>query len=265
MELLNIIVLAIVQGITEFLPVSSSGHLILVPKFTGWADQGLTTDVMVHVGSLFAIMVYFWKDVMRLIKGGIELLLGRWTDESRLAAYIIVGSLPIIVIGITLEKLNVLENLRTFEVIGWTAIVYGTLLFVTDRYGLRIRFLGDMRMNPAIIIGFAQALALIPGTSRSGITTTAARALGYDRADALRFSFLLGMPAIAGAGIYKSYQVYSAGQTIPATDLYAAGLTFFSAILTMMFMMKLVKHYSFLPYVIYRWILGCFLLYLAYS
>ncbi len=268
MELLNIIVLAIVQGITEFLPVSSSGHLLLIPGLTGWKDQGLATDVMVHVGSLFAIMVYFWRDVMRLIKGGIELLMFKWTDESRLAAYIIIGTIPAVIFGLILKKTGILDGLRVgdtaFMVVGWTAIIYGTLLYLTDRYGLRINYMSDMRMSPAIIIGCAQALALIPGTSRSGITMTAARALGYERSDAARFSFLLGMPAMAGAGLLTYLELQEKGESIPVDALYAAGLTFFSAIAAITFLMALVKRYSFLPYVIYRLILGVFLLCIAY-
>lgn len=265
MDLLQIIVLAVVQGITEFLPISSSGHLILIPIFTGWPDQGVVTDVMVHVGSLFAVIVYFWRDVIRLIIGGVDLLRFRWNENSRLAAYILIGTIPAVLFGLILKKFDLLPSLRNFEVIGWTAIIYGILLYVTDRYGLRDRFIGDMRMSPAIIIGFAQALALIPGTSRSGITITAARALGYERSDAARFSFLLGIPAIAGAGLLTYLDVHSQGLEIPVDALYAAGLTFFSAIAAIAFLMALVKRFSFLPYVIYRLILGVVLLGFAYK
>ncbi len=265
MDLLQIIVLAIVQGITEFLPISSSGHLILIPILTGWPDQGIVTDVMVHVGSLFAVIVYFWRDVIRLIIGGVDLLRFRWNENSRLAAYILIGTIPAVIFGLILKKFDLLPSLRNFEVIGWTAIIYGILLYITDKYGLRDRFIGDMRMSPAIIIGCAQALALIPGTSRSGITITAARALGYERSDAARFSFLLGIPAIAGAGLLTYLDVHSQGLEIPIDALYAAGLTFFSAIAAIAFLMALVKRFSFLPYVIYRLILGVVLLGFAYK
>ena len=264
MDLIQIIVLAIVQGITEFLPISSSGHLILIPKLTGWPDQGLVTDVMVHVGSLFAIIAYFWRDVIRLIKGGFELLLFKWNQDSRLAAYIIIGTIPAVILGLILKKTGFLDTIRGIEIVAWNAIIFGILLYIADRYGLRIRTISDMRMSPAIIIGFAQALALIPGTSRSGITMTAARALGYERSDAARFSFLLGIPAITGAGLLTFLEAQSEGIEIPAGALYAAGLTFFSAFAAIAFLMALVKRFSFLPYVIYRLILGVVLLAIAY-
>lgn len=270
MDIIQIIVLAIVQGITEFLPISSSGHLILLPEITGWADQGLVTDVMVHVGSLFAIIVYFWRDVLRLIKGGFELVLFRWNPDSRLAAYIILGTIPAVAFGLFLKEIGFLDMIRSdqnlkLQVVAWTAIIYGILLYVTDRYGLRVNTLADMRMAPALIIGFAQALALIPGTSRSGITITAARALGYERSEAARFSFLLGIPAIAGAGLLTYMEFLSEGKPMPPEALYAAGMTFFSALAAIAFLMAMVKRMSFLPFVIYRLILGVVLLAFAYT
>lgn len=270
MDIVQIIVLAIVQGITEFLPISSSGHLILLPEVTGWADQGLVTDVMVHVGSLFAIIVYFWRDVLRLIQGGFELLLFRWTQYSRLAAYIILATIPAIAFGLFLKYIGFLDMLRAdqnlkLQVVAWTAIFYGILLYVTDRYGLRINTVANMRLASALIIGFAQALALIPGTSRSGITITAARALGYERSEAARFSFLLGIPAITGAGLLTYIEFLSIGEPMPPEALYAAGLTFFSALAAIAFLMAMVKRMSFLPFVIYRLILGFVLLGFAYS
>ncbi|MEM7620157.1 MAG: undecaprenyl-diphosphate phosphatase [Pseudomonadota bacterium] len=270
MDLIQIIVLAIVQGITEFLPISSSGHLILLPEVTGWADQGLVTDVMVHVGSLFAIIVYFWRDVLRLIGGGFQLLMFKWTDASRLAAYILLATIPALAFGLFLKMTGFLDMVRQdqnlkLQVVAWTAIVYGILLYVADRYGLRINRLENMRMSPALIIGFAQALALIPGTSRSGITITAARALGYERSEAARFSFLLGIPAIAAAGLITYIEFLSVGEPMPKEALYAAGLTFFSALGAIAFLMAMVKRMSFLPFVLYRLALGVVLLIFAYS
>ncbi len=264
MDLIQIIVLAIVQGITEFLPISSSGHLILIPKLTGWPDQGLVTDVMVHVGSLFAIIAYFWRDVIRLVKGGVELLMFKWNPDSRLAAYIIIGTIPAVIFGLILKKTGFLDQIRGIEIVAWNAIIFGILLYLADRYGSRLKSISDITMNPAIVIGFAQALALIPGTSRSGITMTAARALGYERSDAAKFSFLLGIPAITGAGLLTFLELKSEGLEVPVGALYAAGLTFFSAFAAIAFLMALVKRFSFLPYVIYRLILGVVLLTIAY-
>jgi len=265
MSLEQIVVLAIVQGITEFLPISSSGHLILIPVFTGWPDQGLVTDVMVHVGSLFAILVYFWRDVLRLAKGGIDLLRLRMTDDARLAMYIGLATIPAVVFGLILNATGLLDRIRGIEVVAWNAIIFGLLLLIADKVGPRIKHMENLTLPPALVIGFAQALALIPGTSRSGITITAARFLGYDRPDAARFSFLLGIPAIAGAGILTVKKFIDAGEAVPPDALLAAALTFISALLSIAFLMAMVKRMSFTPYVIYRFILGGFLLVLAYS
>lgn len=264
MSLEQIVVLAIVQGISEFLPISSSGHLILIPVFTGWPDQGLVTDVMVHVGSLFAVLVYFWRDVLRMAKGGLDLLRLRMTDDARLALYIALATIPAVIFGLILKSTGLLDRIRGIEIVAWNAIIFGFILLVADRVGPRIKTMDKMTLHPALIIGLAQALALIPGTSRSGITITAARFLGFERADAARFSFLLGIPAIAGAGILTVKDLNDAGESVPPDALLAAGLTFISALLAIAFLMAMVKRMSFTPYVIYRFFLGGFLLVLAY-
>jgi undecaprenyl-diphosphatase len=192
MSIEQIVVLAIVQGITEFLPISSSGHLILIPVMTGWPDQGLVTDVMVHVGSLFAILVYFWRDVLRLAGGVFSLLRLRLSDDARLVLYIVLATIPAIVFGLVLKATGLLDRIRGIEVVAWNAVIFGLLLLIADRTGARAKRMADLTLHPALMIGLAQALALIPGTSRSGITITAARFLGFERAEAARFSFLLG-------------------------------------------------------------------------
>ena len=233
----QIIVLAIVQGITEFLPISSSGHLILVPAFTGWPDQGLITDVMVHIGSLAAVLVYFWRDVLNLIGGGLDLLRFRLTDHGKMALFILVATIPAVVFGLYLKSSGITASLRSVEIIAWNAIIFGIVLYVADRVGKRTKIMEDMTISPALIIGFSQALALIPGTSRSGITMSAARFMGFERAEAARFSFLLGIPAIAGAGILTTVDFLETGQSIPTDALWAAFLTFFSAIAAIAFLM----------------------------
>ncbi len=265
MPLEQIIILAIVQGITEFLPISSSGHLILIPVFFGWPDQGLVTDVMVHVGSLFAIIVYFWRDVIKLFKGTWDLLRFNFSAEARLALFIALATVPAIVVGVAFKLTGFLDHIRGIEIVAWNAIIFGVILYVADRSGLRMLNVEDMRFGPAMIIGFAQALALVPGTSRSGITITAARWLGFERAEAARFSFLLGIPAIAGAGLLTVFDLHEQGLSVPPDALFAAGLTFFSAIAAIAFLMAVVKRMSFLPFVLYRLALGAFLLVLAYG
>ena len=261
----QIIVLAIVQGITEFLPISSSGHLILVPAFTGWPDQGLITDVMVHIGSLAAVLVYFWRDVLNLIGGGLDLLRFRLTDHGKMALFILVATIPAVVFGLYLKSSGITASLRSVEIIAWNAIIFGIVLYVADRVGKRTKIMEDMTISPALIIGFSQALALIPGTSRSGITMSAARFMGFERAEAARFSFLLGIPAIAGAGILTTVDFLETGQPIPTDALWAAFLTFFSAIAAIAFLMALIKRMSFLIFVLYRLALGLLLFALLYN
>src|SRR5262245_41281226 len=190
MPIEQIIVLALIQGITEFLPISSSGHLILVPLLTGWQDQGLMTDVMVHMGSFLAVVVYFWRDILRLIGGVFDMLRGRMTQWGKLALFIVTATIPAVIVGLVLDHFGVMDAVRHMpEVIAWNAIIFGTLMYLCDRYGLAVRSMEQMTFLPAMIIGCAQAIAIIPGTSRSGITMTAGRALGFNRPDAARFSF----------------------------------------------------------------------------
>jgi undecaprenyl-diphosphatase len=264
-ELLRILVLALVQGITEFLPISSSGHLLLVPAITGWPDQGLLSDVMVHMGSFLAVVVYFWRDCLNLMLGSLDMLRGRMTPWGRMALYIVLATIPAVLFGIFLDKIGFMDAVRNMpQVIAWNAIVFGILLYLCDHFGLNRRSMADMHLPPALIIGLAQALAIIPGTSRSGITITAARALGFERSEATRFAFLLGVPAIAGAGFLKLGDAFATGQSISLQMLLTAILTFFVALGTIAVLMRLVRRISFLPFALYRVALGLVLLGLIY-
>ena len=261
----QIIVLAIVQGITEFLPISSSGHLILVPNLMHWPDQGQFTDVMVHVGTLFAILIYFWRDVWRLIVGTLELFKGKITDDGKLAIYIVLATIPAVAFGFFLKKFGFADLERNVAVVAWNTILYGILMLIADMVGPQERTVSNMTLGSAMIIGVAQALALIPGTSRSGVTMTAARFLGFTRPEAARFSFLLGIPAIAGAGVFTVGDALAAGDTITMDAVYAAILTFFAGLAAIAFLMALIRRMSFLPFVIYRMVLGGFLLVMIYA
>ena len=266
MLILQIVVLALIQGITEFLPISSSGHLLLVPALTGWPDQGLLTDVMVHMGSFLAVVVYFWRDCVNLTLGAIDLLRGKVTAWGKLALLIVIGTIPAVAFGVFLDKIGFMDAVRTMpQIIAWNAIIFGALLYICDRYGLSTRRMSDMSLMPALIIGIAQAIAIIPGTSRSGITMTAARALGFERPEAARFAFLLGIPAIAGAGVLKLGDAVASGETISFSVLLTAVLTFFVALGTITVLMKMVRYISFLPFAVYRILLGIVLLGLIYS
>ena len=266
MLIFQIVWLALIQGITEFLPISSSGHLLLVPALTGWPDQGVLTDVMVHMGSFLAVVVYFWRDCMNMLMGLIDMVQGKSSAWGRLALLIVLGTIPAVVLGVILDKLGFMELVRQMpEVVAWNAIIFGILLYVCDRFGLSIRRMSDMSLAPALIIGVAQAIALVPGVSRSGITMRAARALGFERPEAARFAFLLGIPAIAGAGVFKLGDAVSTGTPISFGMILTAILTFFVALGTITVLMKLVRHVSFLPFAVYRVALGVVLLGLIYS
>ncbi len=265
MPIEQIVLLAVVQGLTEFLPVSSSGHLILLPVFSGWADQGLVTDVMVHIGSLFAVIVYFWRDVLRIIAGTFELLRGQKSENSRLALCIAVGTIPAILFGLVLKTYGLTTLLRNVELIAWNAIIFGILMLVADRYGRQEKNIGDFGVKQAIIVGLAQALALIPGTSRSGITMTAARSMGFERTESARFSFLLGIPAIAAAGGLTILDFIETGEGVPLDALYAAALTFVSALIAITFLMRLVGRIGLTPFAIYRFILAAVLFAYVYG
>src|SRR5262249_53003832 len=153
-----------------------------------------------HMGSLLAVLVYFWRDVLAMLKGCIDALRGRITRDARLVFYILIGTVPIVLVGAAIKFTGLTEHLRSATLVAWNAIIFGILLYLADRFGLMRRTMEDMSWKPAIIIGIAQALALNPGTSRSGITITAARSLGFLRPDAARYSFLLSIPATAAAG-----------------------------------------------------------------
>lgn len=283
MTLLQLLIIAIVQGITEFLPISSSGHLILIPTFTDFPDQGPLIDVAVHVGSLLAIIVYFFKDVALLARGGFASIgIGAGKPnaafERRLFWWIVLGTIPAVafglaiklgvfnsfaetMFGITVLDDDLMASIRFTDLIAFNLIFYGILLGLADWLGKNLRNFEDMTWRDGLIVGIAQALAIIPGTSRSGVTMTAARALGFKRVEAARFSFLLSIPAVAGAGVLIVPEIFEAGTTLAWDALIAGVLTFIAAFATMAFLMNFLKRASMLVFVLYRIAMGCALLY----
>lgn len=271
MSWLQIVVLAIVQGITEFLPISSSGHLILVPELTGWPDQGLAVDTAAHVGTLAAVIVYFWRDLVRMLRGFIRLLVGRRDPSGGpdpaglLAVYIIIGTLPALAVGYVINK-YLGDSLRSMELVAWTMIGFGGVLYAADRVGLTALRIENMRLSHAFVIGCAQAIAFIPGTSRSGITMVAARLFGYERADAARFSFLLSIPAITAGGLLKGRELYETGAPGAMHDaVVTAVLSAIAGLIAIAVLMAWLRRATFTPFVVYRLLLGAFLLYLVYG
>ena len=265
MPILHLILVAIVQGITEFLPVSSSGHLILLPNLTGLADQGLVIDVAVHVGTLGAVILYFWRDVARAVSGLFRL--GDLTHpDARLAVGLIVATIPVVIAGLLLKLTGYDEAMRSVAVVGWATLVFGLVLYWADQWGSNEKKSQDWTLRDAFIMGFWQVLALIPGTSRSGITITGARQLGYKRGEAARLAMLMSIPTILASGALIGLEVAASMDGAAARDsAIAAAFAFFAALAALHFMMRLLRSVSFTPYVIYRIALGVVLLAIAYS
>jgi undecaprenyl-diphosphatase len=266
LSLFHIFVVAIIQGITEFLPISSSGHLILIPEFTDWPDQGRAIDVAVHIGTLFAVLLYFWRDVMTAFKGFFLLFVGRNTAGGRLAFALIVGTIPVVIAGFFAAKTGLIDQMRSAEVIGWTMLGFGIVLYAADKTGMKIHRMEHMTVTNAFVIGLAQVLALVPGTSRSGITMTAARFLGFEAHEAARFSMLMSIPTILAAGLLDGLDLYEKDQLALGSDaVVTAVLAFFCATAALAAMMAWLKHASFTPFVIYRVLLGTGLLWWVYA
>ncbi len=265
MTWLQIVILAIVQGLTEFLPISSSGHLVLVPNAFGWTDQGLAFDVAVHFGSLIAVCVFFRRDIAGLLRGSFELLRFRnETVESRLALGLGLGTIPAAIAGLTLAGW-IEANLRDPSVIVGTLAGYGLLMLLADRYASSERNITQVGLKDALIIGVAQALALVPGTSRSGVTMTAGRMLGFARQDAARFSFLLSVPVILLASGYKTLELVLGDAPVPWSELgVGVAVSFVVAYLSIEFFMRFVSRIGLLPFAIYRFALAAVLLYVLF-
>jgi len=263
MPILHIIILSIVQGLTEFLPVSSSGHLVLVPRLLGLPDQGLDMDLAVHIGTLMAVLVYYRRDVLNMI-----LAVLFWNDkkrksDQRLAIYIALSTIPIGILGFMMHKVMP-DGIRDVWVITATTLIFGAVLGLADHFGKTTRTLDKITFKSAFAIGCAQALALIPGTSRSGITITTARFLGFNRVEAARFSFLLSIPATMGAGLLGVLDAVKEGNAALGMDMaLAAGFTFIAGLGAIAFMVRFLKKYGLMPYVIYRLALGVSLLIFA--
>jgi len=257
MELMQIIVLALVQGITEFLPISSSAHLILVPALTGWPDQGLAFDVAVHVGTLAAVLIYFRIELLAMTRSWLGSLRGRGCDaDARLAWMVVLATVPVVAAGF-LGKDFIESELRSVAVIATTTILFGLLLGWADWRGRREQDEYSLGWAGALLIGAFQALALIPGVSRAGITLTAGLLLGLTRTAAARFAFLLAIPATAGSGVFLTRDLLREPAAVDwgvlGLGALMAGL---SAYLCIALFLRLLRHSGLLPFVVYRVALG---------
>jgi undecaprenyl-diphosphatase len=258
-DLLKAVVLGVIQGLTEFLPISSSAHLRIFPELFGWGDPGAAFTAVIQIGTELAVLIYFRKDIWRIGNAWVRSLVRpeyRGTLDARMGWYIIVGSLPIVVLGVLLK--DVIErDFRNLWIIGCTLIVMGVVLGIADRVGRTDRVIGKLTMKDAVLMGAAQALALIPGVSRSGATISMGRFLGFDREAATRFAFLLAIPAVVGAGVFELKEIphghndFGWGPTITATVV-----SFVVGYAAIAWLLRYVSTRSYLPFVIYRIVLG---------
>lgn len=266
MPLLDLVILALIQGITEFLPVSSSGHLILLPALTGKADQGVTLDVAVHVGTLIAVIAYFRRDVLIAAKGGLHVLKGDLhAPGAYLALALILATIPVVIVGLIFAVTDLNDAMRSITVIGWTMLIFGIVLYIADQRGPTTRRAEQWTLKHAIIMGLWQAVALIPGTSRSGITITGARFLGYERKGAARLAMLMSIPTIIASGVVVALDISGGSAEVWRDAAIAAVMACIAALIALKLMMKLLESVSYTPYVIYRIALGVVLLVIAYT
>lgn len=267
MQFTTLAILALIQGITEFLPVSSSAHLILLPQLTGTEDQGIAVDVAVHFGTLFAVILFFKSDVADAISGGFDILKGRFgTANARLASLLILATIPVIVAGLILKMTGLSDSMRDIRVIGWAMIIFGIALYWFDKTATTTRTAVSWRWKDALIMGLWQMLALIPGTSRSGATITGARQLGFNRKDGAKLAMLMSIPTILASASLISVDIVTGDASVNIKDLLiGAVLAFLAALLALKLMMQLLNSFSFTPYVIYRLLLGAALLWIAYT
>lgn len=272
MDLTHLALLAIVQGITEFLPISSTGHLILARAISGISyEQSVLIDTALHLGSLFAVLIYFWRDVRFAAIGPFALVSDLRARRplswpAKLILLLTISTVPLILFGVLLLQTGALEALRTVEVIGWTTLIYGVFLYIADRFSPNDRAMKSWTWGGAIYMGIAQALSLIPGTSRSGVTMTMARFLGFERTEAARIALLMAIPAILAVTAKQAFAVIEMGRVDLTMDaVYAALLAFVSAYAALLVIMRWLRWASFTPFVVYRILLGGFLLWTAYA
>ncbi len=252
MEIIQAVVLGLVQGLGEFLPISSSAHLVLVPWLANWAYSGLTFDIALHVGTLIAVVIYFWKDWLTLLSKGLTRPKER---EGKLFWYLVLATIPGALIGFVLE--DIAETaFRNPALIACMLILMGVILYVVDKKGVKQIDVEHITLKTSFLIGLSQALAIIPGVSRSGVTMTTALALGMTREGAARFSFLLSAPIILGAALIKMPKVIANPAMIDASFLTGMVVACIAGLASIGFLLRYVQTKTFLPFVIYRFVLG---------
>lgn len=266
MDLLRAVVLGLIQGLTEFLPISSSAHLAIFPKFFGWDDPGAAFTAVIQIGTELAVLIYFWRDIWTIATGWLRGLVSAEARQEHawlMGWFVIIGSMPIVLLGLVLEDL-IDSNFRNLWVIGTMLIVLGLVLGIAEKVGRKSKPIEELTWGHAVLFGVAQAAAVIPGVSRSGATISMGLLLGYERAAATRYAFLLAIPAVVGAGVYKLKDVpggentYGWGPTVLATVV-----SFVVGIAIIHWLLDYVSKKSYAPFVAYRVVLGSVVLILV--
>ena len=251
--MLEIIILSVIQGITEFIPVSSSSHLIIVAHDLKFDNQNLAIDVSLHIGSFFAVIFYFRKDIYKLVQ------------NKDLFLKILFASLPTLIIGYFLVKLNFIDQLRNIKIIGWTTIIFGILLFFSDKFNEKKNIKKSFNYKSALFIGLFQVLSLISGVSRSGISITAARFLNFNRVDSVKISFLLSIPTLAAVSFFGINNLITSNNlNLSILNITSIVLSFIFSLITINYFLKFIKSFSLKIFVIYRILLGILILVLSY-
>ena len=251
--MVEIFLLSLIQGITEFLPISSSSHLIIFSNYTNFENQSLSIDISLHIGSFLAVITYFYKDLINFFK------------NKKLFFKILIASIPVMFFGFLLVQTNLIDKLRNIEVIGWTTFIFGILLYLSDRYKLKKNISSDFNYKSAIFIGFFQILSLVPGVSRSGISITAARFLKFKRFDSAKISFLLSIPTLGAVSLFGLKNLLTNDDiNISILNLVSIFLSYIFSLITINYFLKYIKNFSLSIFVIYRIILGLILLFFAY-
>ena len=251
--MIEIFILSFIQGVTEFIPVSSSSHLILISKLFDFNNQSLSIDVSLHIGSLLAVLVYFHKDIINFF------------NNRELFKRIFVASLPVMLVGYLLVQFNLIEELRNIEVIGWTTLIFGILLYISDKFKFKKNIDKDFDYKSAILIGLFQILSLIPGVSRSGISITAARFLNFNRYDSAKLAFLLSIPTLAAVSVFGINNLIASDNfNLSQLNVTSIILSFLFSIITIKYFLKFIKKFDLIAFVIYRILLGLFLIFIYY-
>ena len=248
-----ILILSIIQGVTEFIPVSSSSHLILISEYLNYEKSKLSIDVSLHIGSFIAVLTFFYKDIINFV------------ENKLLFIKIFISSLPIMVVGFLLVKTGMIDNLRSIKIIGWMTIIFGIMLYISDKFKLKKNINENFTYKSAFIIGLFQVLSLVPGVSRSGVSLTAARLLNFKRFDAAKISFLLSIPTLAVVSLYGLTNIYSnSTNSFSFLNVLSILLSFIFSLITIKYFLKYTKRFNLNIFVIYRIILGSIILLTTY-